>query len=190
MKASIGRQRNKSTFTSESPDKPRGLPGRDGDRSNRGGARSHAATRAQRWCPSRRCEPGPPGHGRPRPRMAHMTRRPLWSTPWQPDGTIAFADIGTVAAGGTWTIRDHQLRIDAEEPSPRTQGSHHRPARLAGGHSGGGALIDRRAHGPPAHGSTWHVRLNGHDSNVFTQKFTCSSSLPKSLLVERENRCF
>ena len=55
---------------------------------------------------------------------AQMTRRLLWSTPWQPERTIAFADIGTAGAiglvgavnlpgltgattdGGTWTVRD------------------------------------------------------------------------------------
>jgi len=48
----------------------------------------------------------------------------MWSTPWQPERTIAFADIGTSRAiglvgavnllgltgattdGGTWTVRD------------------------------------------------------------------------------------
>jgi hypothetical protein len=61
-----------------------------------------------------------------------MTRRLLWSTRWQPDRTIAFAALGTehaivlvgagnlpglagaTADGGTWTIRDGQLRVVAQ----------------------------------------------------------------------------
>lgn len=63
---------------------------------------------------------------------AQMTRRLLWSTPWQPDRTIAFAALGTehaiglvgagnlpglagaTADGGTWTVRDGQLRVVAQ----------------------------------------------------------------------------
>jgi hypothetical protein len=58
---------------------------------------------------------------------AQMTRRLLWSTPWQPERTIAFADIGTSQAiglvgaanvsglagattdGRTWEVRDGRL---------------------------------------------------------------------------------
>ncbi len=57
-----------------------------------------------------------------------MTRRLLWSTPWRPERTIAFASVGTGAAiglvgaanlgglagvtagGGTWAVRAGQLR--------------------------------------------------------------------------------
>jgi hypothetical protein len=63
----------------------------------------------------------------PQAGWAQMTRRLLWSTPWQPERTIAFAGIGTGGAiglvgtvnlpgltgattdGGTWTVRDGQL---------------------------------------------------------------------------------
>ena len=56
-----------------------------------------------------------------------MTRRLLWSTPWRPDHTIAFAVIGepptiglvgpcnltglsgATVGGGTWTVRDGQI---------------------------------------------------------------------------------
>jgi hypothetical protein len=59
---------------------------------------------------------------------AHMTRRLLWSTAWEPERTIAFAAIGTgqaiglvgalnvpglvgaTADGGTWVVRDGRLR--------------------------------------------------------------------------------
>jgi hypothetical protein len=58
---------------------------------------------------------------------AQMTRRLLWATPWQPERTIAGADIGTsqaiglvgaanvsglagaTADGGTWEVRDGKL---------------------------------------------------------------------------------
>jgi hypothetical protein len=64
---------------------------------------------------------GPPGG------WAQMTRRLLWSTPWEPGRTIAFAALGTERAvglvgadnlsgltgatawGGTWAVRDGQL---------------------------------------------------------------------------------
>ena len=64
---------------------------------------------------------GPPGG------WAQMTRRLLWSTPWEPGRTIAFAALGTeravglvgagnlsgltgaTARGGTWAVRDGQL---------------------------------------------------------------------------------
>jgi hypothetical protein len=64
---------------------------------------------------------GPPGG------WAQMTRRLLWSTPWEPGRTIAFAALGTeravglvgadnlsgltgaTAHGGTWAVRDGQL---------------------------------------------------------------------------------
>jgi hypothetical protein len=60
---------------------------------------------------------------------AQMTRRLLWSTPWRPERTIAFATIGTApvialagahnlpgltgptAAGGTWRVSDGLLRL-------------------------------------------------------------------------------
>jgi hypothetical protein len=60
---------------------------------------------------------------------AQMTRRLLWSTSWKPERTIAFAAIGTgqaiglvgavnvpglagaTAGGGTWAVRDGQLRV-------------------------------------------------------------------------------
>jgi hypothetical protein len=56
-----------------------------------------------------------------------MTRRLLWSTPWRPDRTIAFAAIGSpfaiglvgafnlpglagaTAGGGTWTVHDGRI---------------------------------------------------------------------------------
>jgi hypothetical protein len=64
---------------------------------------------------------GPPGG------WAQMTRRLLWSTPWEPGRTIAFAALGTEGAiglvgadnlsgltgatahGGTWAVLDGQL---------------------------------------------------------------------------------
>ena len=64
---------------------------------------------------------GPPGG------WAQMTRRLLWSTPWEPGRTIAFAALGTeravglvgadnlsgltgaTARGGTWAVRAGQL---------------------------------------------------------------------------------
>jgi len=64
---------------------------------------------------------GPPGG------WAQMTRRLLWSTPWQPGRTIAFAALGTdhaialvgaddlpglvgaTASGGIWTVRDGRV---------------------------------------------------------------------------------
>jgi hypothetical protein len=63
---------------------------------------------------------------------AQMTRRLLWSTPWQPGRTLAFAALGTqraiglvgahnlhglagaTADGGTWTVCNGNLR-----PAPR-----------------------------------------------------------------------
>ena len=60
---------------------------------------------------------------------AQMTRRLLWSTPWRPERTLAFATIGTApviglvgthnlpgltgatATGGAWQIRDGILRL-------------------------------------------------------------------------------
>ena len=60
---------------------------------------------------------------------AQMTRRLLWSTPWQPGRTLAFAALGTwraiglvgahnlhglagaTADGGTWTVRNGNLRL-------------------------------------------------------------------------------
>ncbi len=60
---------------------------------------------------------------------AQMTRRLLWSTPWRPEHTLAFAALGTpdvislvgphnlsgltgaTADGGTWQIRDGLLRL-------------------------------------------------------------------------------
>jgi hypothetical protein len=68
---------------------------------------------------------------------AQMTRRLLWSTPWQPERTIAFADIGTsraiglvgaanlsgltgaTAGGGTWGVRDGQLDTCAQSMEAR-----------------------------------------------------------------------
>ena len=59
---------------------------------------------------------------------AQVTRRLLWSTPWQPGRTLAFAALGTqraiglvgahnlqglagaTASGGTWTVCDGNLR--------------------------------------------------------------------------------
>ena len=64
---------------------------------------------------------------RPPGGWAQMTRRLLWSTPWEPGRTIAFAALGTelavglagagnlpgltgaTARGGTWAVRDGQL---------------------------------------------------------------------------------
>jgi hypothetical protein len=72
-----------------------------------------------------------------------MTRRLLWSTPWQPGRTIAFAALGThraiglvgacnlpgltgaTADGGTWTVRDGQLQT-VGMAGPRFAGSHSR----------------------------------------------------------------
>ena len=60
---------------------------------------------------------------------AQMTRRLLWSTPWQPGRTLAFAALGTqhaiglvgaynlhgfagaTADGGTWTVCDGNIRL-------------------------------------------------------------------------------
>ena len=60
---------------------------------------------------------------------AQMTRRLLWSTPWQPGQTLAFAALGTnraiglvgahnlhglagaTADGGTWTVCDGNVRV-------------------------------------------------------------------------------
>lgn len=68
---------------------------------------------------------------------AQMTRRLLWSTSWQPERTIAFADIGTERAiglvgavnlpgltgattdGGSWAVRDGQLQIAAQDVGAR-----------------------------------------------------------------------
>lgn len=72
---------------------------------------------------------GPPGG------WAQMTRRLLWSTPWEPSRTIAFASVGSehaiglvgadyltglagaTADGRSWTVLDGQLQIAA----PRRQ---------------------------------------------------------------------
>jgi hypothetical protein len=61
---------------------------------------------------------------------AQVTRRLLWSTPWQPGRTLAFAALGTqraislvgahnlqgltgaTADGGTWTVCNGNLRLD------------------------------------------------------------------------------
>ena len=68
---------------------------------------------------------------------AQMTRRLLWSTPWQPERTIAFAGIGTEGAiglvgavnlpgltgattsGGTWVVRDGQLQNAVQDAETR-----------------------------------------------------------------------
>jgi hypothetical protein len=60
---------------------------------------------------------------------AQMTRRLLWSTPWQPGRTLAFAALGTrraiglvgahnlqglagaTADGGTWTVCDGSIQV-------------------------------------------------------------------------------
>jgi hypothetical protein len=65
---------------------------------------------------------------------AQMTRRLLWSTPWQPGRTIAFAALGTpyaiglvgahnvpglagaTADGRTWAVRDGQLQTAVPPP--------------------------------------------------------------------------
>ena len=70
----------------------------------------------------------------PRAGWAQMTRRLLWSTPWQPGRTIAFAGIGTSAAiglvgaanlpgltgatadGGTWAVHDGRFQATARSP--------------------------------------------------------------------------
>jgi hypothetical protein len=67
---------------------------------------------------------------------AQMTRRLLWSTPWQPGRTLVFAALGTqraiglvgahnlhglagtTADGGTWTVRDGSVQAD-----PRDRGT-------------------------------------------------------------------
>lgn len=77
---------------------------------------------------------GPPGG------WAQLTRRLLWSTPWQPGRTIAFAALGTPRAiglvgpinlpgltgasadGGTWMIRDGQLETVGQDPAPLATG--------------------------------------------------------------------
>ena len=68
---------------------------------------------------------------------AQMTRRLLWSTPWRPERTIAFAAIGTrpviglvgahnlpglagaTADGGTWHISREMLHVARGEGPPR-----------------------------------------------------------------------
>lgn len=65
---------------------------------------------------------------------AQMTRRLLWSTPWQPGRTIAFASLGTehaiglvgaghltglagaTADGRTWTVRDGRIQVATQVP--------------------------------------------------------------------------
>jgi hypothetical protein len=67
---------------------------------------------------------------------AQMTRRLLWSTPWQPGRTLAFAALGTqpaiglvgahnlqgltgaTADGGTWTVRDGNLQVAPRDREP------------------------------------------------------------------------
>jgi hypothetical protein len=85
---------------------------------------------------------------------AQMTRRLLWSTPWQPGRTIAFAGLGTrravelvgahnldgltgaTADGRTWAVRDGRLQVFAP-----LAGSLPRPARFPG------PVTVRAAHG-------------------------------------------
>jgi hypothetical protein len=73
---------------------------------------------------------GPPGG------WAQMTRRLLWSTPWDPSRTIAFAVLGTeravglvgagnlsgltgaTALGGTWAVRSGRVVEDQSERMP------------------------------------------------------------------------
>jgi hypothetical protein len=68
---------------------------------------------------------------------AQMTRRLLWSTPWRPERTIAFAAIGSplaiglvgacnlpglagaTAAGGTWTVRDGRIHTTLRRSASR-----------------------------------------------------------------------
>jgi len=68
---------------------------------------------------------------------AQMTRRLLWSTPWRPERTLAFAALGTrevislvgahnlpgltgpTAAGGTWHITGGLLRLPRHSTQPR-----------------------------------------------------------------------
>jgi hypothetical protein len=75
-------------------------------------------------------EAGPPGG------WAQMTRRLLWSTPWDPSRTIAFAVLGTeravglvgagnlsgltgaTAQGGTWAVRSGRVVEDQGERVP------------------------------------------------------------------------
>jgi hypothetical protein len=75
---------------------------------------------------------GPPGG------WAQMTRRLLWSTPWDPSRTIAFAVLGTERAvglvgagnlsgltgatgqGGTWAVRSGRVVEDQSERVPLT----------------------------------------------------------------------
>ena len=65
---------------------------------------------------------------------AQMTRRLLWSTPWQPGRTLAFAALGTqraidlvgahnlqclagaTADGGTWTVCNGNIRVARRLP--------------------------------------------------------------------------
>ncbi len=65
---------------------------------------------------------------------AQMTRRLLWSTPWQPGRTLAFAALGTrlavglvgahnlqglagvTADGGTWKVRNGYIRVAPRFP--------------------------------------------------------------------------
>ena len=65
-----------------------------------------------------------------------MTRRLLWSTPWQPGRTLAFAALGTPRAiglvgahnlqglagatvdGGTWTVGNGSIQV-----APRDRGT-------------------------------------------------------------------
>ena len=73
---------------------------------------------------------GPPGG------WAQMTRRLLWSTPWDPSRTVAFAVLGTeravglvgaghlsgltgaTAQGGTWAVRSGRVVEDQGERVP------------------------------------------------------------------------
>jgi hypothetical protein len=69
---------------------------------------------------------------------AQMTRRLLWSTPWQPGRTLAFAALGTqpaiglvgaynlegltgaTADGGTWTVRAGNIQVAARDKDTTT----------------------------------------------------------------------
>ena len=69
---------------------------------------------------------------------AQMTRRLLWSTPWQPGRTLAFAALGTrpaiglvgahnlqglagaTAYGGTWTVRNGSIQASPPDRDTTT----------------------------------------------------------------------
>jgi hypothetical protein len=104
---------------------------------------------------------------------AQMTRRLLWSTPWQPGRTIAFADLGTrhavelvgahnldgltgaTADGRAWAVRDGQLQATVP-----LAGSLSRPGRFPC------PVTVRAAHGARAVPGGDRGRLVGEENAV------------------------